>query len=307
MEHRPFYSANQYYRELFGEKIYKISLNGGMSCPNRDGTLDTRGCIFCSEGGSGDFAPSSSMDIKSQIDEAIGLVSSKYNGNKYIAYFQAFTNTYAPAGRLREIFYQAVHDTRIVGLSVATRPDCLEQEKIELLYEINRVKPVWVELGLQTIDEDVAAYIRRGYSLDVYEDAVTRLKAAGIPVITHIIIGLPGVTHDIHLAYATYLAKSNPHGVKLQLLHILQNTDIAKDYMEHHFEVMTREEYISTVVDMIELLPPDTVIYRITGDGPRKLLIAPMWSTDKKNILNSINREFRLRNTYQGKRYNNGG
>ncbi len=306
MEHRPFYSANQYYREFFGDKVYKISLNAGMSCPNRDGTLGTGGCIFCSAGGSGDFAADACMSIGSQIDAAINLVSSKYTGNKYIAYFQAFTNTYAPVDRLHDIFYAAVYDPRIVGLSIATRPDCLEQDKIELLSEINSIKPVWVELGLQTIDEDTAQYIRRGYTLDVYEDALERLKVCNIPVITHIIVGLPGITHDRHVMCAEYLAKKHPHGVKLQLLHILKGTDIAADYGAHKIQVMSRDEYISTIVDMIELLPADMVIHRITGDGPKKLMLAPMWSTDKKNVLNLINREFRLRNTYQGKRYNDG-
>ncbi len=306
MEHKPFYSVNQYYRELFGDKVYKISLNAGMTCPNRDGTIDTRGCIFCSAGGSGDFAADPHTSITSQIDSGIRLVSSKYKGGKYIAYFQAFTNTYAPVDRLRNIFYCAVRDPRIVGLSVATRPDCLEPEKIELLTEINRLKPVWVELGLQTIDEAAAQYIRRGYPLSVYEDALTRLKAACLPVVTHIIVGLPHVTHESHTACAKYLAGLHPHGVKLQLLHVLKGTDLADEYASGKFEILSAEEYVSAIVDMIELLPEDMVIYRITGDGPRKLLIAPMWSTDKKKILNSVSREFRLRNTYQGKRYRNG-
>lgn len=307
MERRPYYSANRYYRELFGEKAYKLSLDAGMTCPNRDGTLDTRGCIFCSAEGSGDFAQGASGTVSEQLDGAIARIASKYSGTKYIAYFQAFTGTYAPLQKLRDTFIPVIEDARIAGISVATRPDCLEDGKIELLKELASRKPVWVELGLQTINEKTAEYIRRCYSLPVFEDALSRLKHAGIPVTVHIIVGLPGETHDDYIKCAEYLADRHVEGVKIQLLHVLRGTDLAADYEAGLFKVMERGEYIRTVVDIIELLPPDTVVHRLTGDGPRKILIAPQWSTDKKNILNLIHREFRTRNTYQGRKYRDGG
>lgn len=301
-----FYSANEYYKKLFGNKVYKLSLNAGMTCPNRDGSIGTKGCIFCSEGGSGDFASAPSKSIHEQIDEGIALIRNKYSGDKFIAYFQAFTNTYAPVERLREVYTDALNDDRICGISIATRPDCLEDDKIELLKEINSVKPVWIELGLQTINESTAEYIRRGYTLDIFEDTLSRLNNAGLPVIVHIIIGLPGETHDDYIRCAGYLSGLKLNGVKLQLLHVLKNTDLAVDYAGRHFKEMSLKDYAKTVVDMIELLPPEFVIHRITGDGPRKLLIAPLWSTDKKNVLNTITKEFRIRNTFQGKEYKNG-
>lgn len=307
MERRPYYSANRYYRELFGEKAYKLSLDAGMTCPNRDGTLDTRGCIFCSAGGSGDFAQGASGTVSEQLDGAIARIASKYSGTKYIAYFQAFTGTYAPLQQLRDTFIPVIEDARIAGISVATRPDCLEDGKIELLKELASRKPVWVELGLQTINEKTAEYIRRCYSLPVFEDALSRLKHAGIPVTVHIIVGLPGETHDDYIKCAEYLADRHVEGIKIQLLHVLRGTDLAADYEAGLFKVMERGEYIRTVVDIIELLPPNTVVHRLTGDGPRKILIAPQWSTDKKNILNLIHREFRTRNTYQGRKYQDGG
>ncbi len=306
MEHRPYYSANQYYRELFGQKAYKLSLNGGMTCPNRDGTLGTRGCIFCGASGSGDFAQDPALPVSEQIDRSVAMISAKYSGGKYIAYFQSFTGTYAPLSRLRDIFIPAIEDSRIAGLSVATRPDCLEDCKIAFLKKLSTRKPVWVELGLQTINEATARYIRRGYELPVFEDALLRLERAGLPATVHVIIGLPGENRDDCLRCAEYLAAKKVPGVKLQLLHVLKGTDLASDYKAGLFKTMERDEYIRTVVDMLELLPPDTVIHRLTGDGPRRDLIAPMWSTDKKNILNMINREFKIRNTYQGRKYRNG-
>lgn len=281
-------TVNEYYKNLYGHKVYKISLNAGMTCPNRDGRLGTKGCIFCSEGGSGDFASSPHMSIREQIDDGIARVSGKFTGNRYIAYFQAFTNTYAPVARLRDIFTEAITDDRICGISIATRPDCLENDKILLLKELNSIKPVWVELGLQTIREDTASYIRRGYTLDVFEDSFRRLTEAGIPVIVHIIIGLPGETREDNIRMAEYLTRLHPHGVKLQLLHVLKGTDLAADYEAGLFKEMTLEEYSDTVADMVSLLPQDVVIYRITGDGPKKLLIAPLWSGDKKKVLNTI-------------------
>lgn len=298
-----FYSLNEYYRQKFGKKAYKISLNAGMTCPNRDGTLGNRGCIFCSQGGSGDFAASALLSITEQISEAIDKVSAKYTGNCYIAYFQAFTNTYAPVDRLRDIYMQAVNDARISGISIATRPDCLPPEVVELLCKINNIKPVYIELGLQTTNDKTSEYIRRGYSLDVFDDACRRLKKAGIPVIVHMIVGLPGESHKDYINTATHIASLNVHGIKIQLLHVLRDTDLALDYEIHKFDILSLEEYVETVVDIIEILPPDMVIHRITGDGPKDLLIAPLWSTNKKNVLNSITKEFKRRNTYQGKGY----
>ena len=298
-----FYSLNEYYRQKFGQKAYKISLNAGMTCPNRDGTLGNRGCIFCSQGGSGDFAASSLLPITEQISEAIEKVSAKYTGNCYIAYFQAFTNTYAPVERLRSIYMQAVSDQRIAGISIATRPDCLAPEVIDLLCEINEIKPLYIELGLQTTNETTSEYIRRGYTLGVFDDACQRLKKSGIPVVVHMIIGLPGESHDDYLKTAQHIASLNVHGIKIQLLHVLKNTDLASDFLMNKFNVLSIDEYVKSVVDIIEILPPGMVIHRITGDGPRNLLMAPLWSLDKKNVLNSITKEFRRRNTYQGKEY----
>lgn len=303
MSRQPYYSANAYYKDIFGHKAYKISLNGGMSCPNRDGNIGYGGCIFCSAAGSGDFAAGTTLSITEQITEGIDLIKHKCQSGCYIAYFQAYTNTYAPADYLKELFYTAIHDRRIAGLSIATRPDCLEPEKIELLKELNTIKPVWVELGLQTTNPGTALYIRRGYALDVFDDAVLRLHNAGIKVIVHMIAGLPNETESDILNTAKYIASKKVHGIKIQLLHVLKGTDLARDYELGLFDVMDRENYIKTVVDIVEILPPNMVIYRITGDGPRNILIAPKWSTDKKNILNMINREFSLRNTYQGRKY----
>lgn len=303
MNQEPFYSINQYNRKVYGEKVYKISLNGGMTCPNRDGTLGTKGCIFCSKGGSGDFAASAVLSISEQIEEAIERISRKYTGNSYIAYFQAFTNTYAPISHLEKIFTEAIMDSRISGLAIATRPDCLEPDKIELLSKLNRIKPVTIELGLQTTNENTARYINRGYTLDVFDDACRRLKSAGIPVVAHMIVGLPGENHSDYLATAKHIADLNLDGIKIQLLHVLRDTDLANDYNEGKFEALSLTEYVTTVVDIIEILPPEMVVHRITGDGPKNLLIAPLWSTNKKNVLNSIMKEFRNRNTYQGKEY----
>ncbi len=301
-----FYSLNEYYRQKFGQKAYKISLNAGMTCPNRDGTLGNRGCIFCSQGGSGDFAASSQLSITEQISEAIDKVSGKYKGNCYIAYFQAYTNTYAPVEKLRNIYMQAVNDTRISGISIATRPDCLAPEVMDLLCEINNIKPVYIELGLQTTKESTSEYIRRGYTLDVFDDACNRLQKYGIPVIVHMIVGLPGESHNDYINTAKHIAALNVHGIKIQLLHILKNTDLASDYEMQKFDILSLEEYVKTVVDIIEILPPHMVIHRITGDGPKNLLIAPLWSTNKKMYLTqlqkNLNKEIliRERDTHNG-------
>ncbi len=319
---RPFYSLNQYYRERFGGKVYKLSLNGGMTCPNRDGTIDSRGCIFCSTGGSGDFASTAMVysdelgrnipDIPAQLEESKSRVADKINVKNfagYIAYFQAYTNTYADTSYLEHLFSQVMAQSDILGLSVGTRPDCLEPEKIALLSSLNSQKPVFVELGLQTIHERSALLIRRGYPLPVFEDAVKRLKEAGIPVIVHVILGLPGESKEDMLATCRYLGELGIDGIKLQLLHILDGTDLAQMYKAQisencdKFSVMSLDEYASLVVSIIEQLPPDMVIHRITGDGPKRILLAPKWSGDKKKVLNTIMKEFAMRNTWQGKKY----
>ncbi len=296
-------SFNQAIKKRFGCKIYKLALSGGMTCPTRDGTLGTRGCIFCSVKGSGDFAAKPCEDIAKQIDNAKSLVASKAKKAKYIAYFQDYTNTYAPVKRLRQLFTASIAPDDVVALSVATRPDCLPDEVIELLSELNRTKPVFVELGLQTIHEDTAEYIRRGYSLNVFDDAVKKLKDAGIEVVVHIIIGLPFETEEMIYETVRYLANLKIDGIKLQLLHVLEGTDLAEEYRQGKFDVLSMDKYIDILENCVRLLPPETVIHRLTGDGAKKDLIAPMWSADKKNVLNTINKRFREDGVRQGELY----
>ena len=285
-----YYSLNNYLRDTFGDKVYKISLNAGFTCPNRDGKIDTRGCIFCSKGGSGDFAESAQLSIDEQIELGKKRVNKKIKSNKYIAYFQAFTDTYAPVEILREKFMQAIMHDEVVALSIATRPDCLGDEVIALLDELNRIKPVFAELGLQTIHEKTAQYIRRGYTLDVYDDAVKRLKAIGVNVVVHIILGLPYESKEDMLESVEYVCRSGADGIKLQLLHILKGTDLADDYLKGKFRALELDEYIDIITSCIEIIPDNIVIHRLTGDGAKKDLIAPLWSADKKNVLNKINK-----------------
>lgn len=301
-----YYSLNEYLKQTFGEKVYKLSLDGGMTCPNRDGTLDTRGCIFCSAGGSGEFAAERGKSVAAQIEEAKRRITAKSDCRRFIAYFQPFSNTYAPVERLRALFEQAMAPDDIAALSVATRPDCLGDDTVALLAELNRQKPVWVELGLQTIHAKTARYIRRGYDLSVYDDAVRRLHAVGVQVITHVILGLPGESREEILQSVRY-AGERSDGVKLQLLHVLKGTDLQKDYEAGRFSVLSMEAYIDLLCDCVEILPRDTVIHRLTGDGDKRLLVAPLWSADKKRVLNAINRAFRERNIEQGKKDNSPG
>lgn len=297
-----YYSLNQYLKEIFGEKVYKISLDGGMTCPNRDGTLGNRGCIFCSSGGSGEFAADRNLPISEQITAAKQRIQSKTDCKKFIAYFQPFTNTYADVDYLRKIFYEAIAPDEIVALSIATRPDCLAKDVLKLLDELNIIKPVWVELGLQTIHKTSADNIRRGYELNVYDEAVKNLHKIGICVITHIILGLPHETRQMMLESVKY-AGERSDGIKLQLLHVLKNTDLLTDYENGNFNTLSLEEYTDILCDAIEILPKNVVIHRLTGDGDKKLLIAPLWSGDKKRVLNTINRELKLRNVTQGSKY----
>lgn len=287
-----YLSLNEYLKQRFGQKIYKIALDGGFTCPNRDGTLDTRGCIFCSKGGSGDFAESRSLSISEQIELGKKRVENKIKNGKYIAYFQAFTNTYAPVEDLRNKFTQAIEHEDIVALSIGTRPDCLGDDILALLDELNQIKPIFVELGLQTIHERSASYIRRGYSLNVYDKAVEDLHNIGINVVTHIIIGLPNETKNDIIESVKYVCKVTD-GIKLQLLHILKDTDLEKEYNEGIFEVLTLEEYTQIICECVKVIPNNVVIHRLTGDGAKKDLIAPLWSADKKNVLNTINKAIR--------------
>lgn len=299
-----YYSLNEYLREQFGEPIYKLSLNGGMTCPNRDGKIGTGGCIFCSEGGSGEFAAGAKLDVNTQIEKAKSLVEGKTKAKKFIAYFQPFTNTYAEVSYLEKLFTSAISRDDIAALSIATRPDCLEREKIKLLSRLNKIKPVFVELGLQTIHENTAKYIRRGYQLDVFEKTVNDLKSIGVNIVVHLILGLPGESREDMLNSVSYVAHSRVNGIKLQLLHILSGTDLAREYEKTQFHILTLEEYTDLICDSIELLPEDMVVHRITGDGDKKLLIAPKWSANKKLVLNTINKAMRERNVEQGKNFN---
>lgn len=295
-----YYSLNQYLMETFHTKVYKIALNGNMSCPNRDGSIGHKGCIFCSEGGSGDFAGSPSLSITEQIEAGKEKLSGKFKGSSYIAYFQAYTNTYAPVSYLEKLFAEALAHPDVVCLSVATRPDCLDRDKIALLSRLNQVKPVWVELGLQTIHETSAAYIRRGYDLSVFDHAMKLLNEAGLETIVHMIIGLPHESEDMILDTARYIGRCGAKGIKLQLLHVLKNTDLAADYEKGSFQVLSLEDYTHILTEIIKVLPKDMVIHRLTGDGPKKLLIAPLWSADKKNVLNTLNNAFKANNITQG-------
>lgn len=304
---RPYYySLNEYIRQTYNTKMYKLSLSGGMTCPNRDGLIDNRGCIFCSAGGSGDFtgaALSKDNNIDIQIDTAKALVSRKYSGSDYIAYFQSYTNTYADVNYLRRLFYDVVKRPEIRILSIATRPDCLSSDIIELLAKLNSIKPVWIELGLQTIHERTAKYIRRGYTLDVFEEAVRNLNRIGIRPIVHMIIGLPGENESMILETAKYLSHCNISGVKLQLLHVLKNTDLAQEYFNGSVDILSLTQYSEILGKIIKLLPPDCVIHRLTGDGPKNLLIAPLWSSNKKNVINTINRYLQENAIIQGSEY----
>lgn len=304
---RRYYSLDAYLKNTFGEKLYKLSLNGGMSCPNRDGKISYGGCIFCSSGGSGEFAADSLLDINKQVDYAKSLILNKFSGNRFIAYFQAYTNTYASVDYLENLFMPVVERGDIAVLSIATRPDCIEKEKLELIGRLAKIKPIWVELGLQTMHKKTAELINRGYDTECYDLAVKKLKDTGAKVITHMIIGLPFETKDEIIETARYIGTSGADGIKLQLMHVLEGTKLAEMYRNGDFNVLSEADYISLVTDIISILPEDIVIHRLTGDGDKKILIAPKWSGDKRHIINSINHKLKIRNLYQGSffEYNN--
>ncbi len=283
-------TLNEHYREKYGCKVYKLSLDAGFTCPNRDGTVGTGGCIFCSGFGSGEFAEGGVDSISFQLERAKARVSAKIKEGKFIAYFQSFTNTYAPVERLRQLYQEAIAPEDIVGLAIGTRPDCLGEDVIALLEEIHAVKPVSVELGLQTIHEGTARYIRRGYDTQIYYDAVKRLKAAGIEVVTHIILGLPGETPEMAVQTTKAAVAAGTDGVKFHLLHVLKNTDLAEEYAKGKFDTLTMEEYGTWLKACVDVLPDNVVVHRITGDGAKRDLIAPLWSADKKRVLNYLHK-----------------
>jgi len=290
-------SLNEKLRKEYGGKVYKLALTSGCTCPNRDGTLGSRGCIFCD--GAGSFAESGPIPV--QLEAARKRVAAKAGKDaKYIAYFQAFTNTYAPVEKLRELYTAAMEPEDVVILSIATRPDCISEEILELLAELNRRKPVWVELGLQTIHPESAAYIRRGYDLPVFEDAVRRLRSVGIEVVVHQILGLPGETADMMIDTAQYIGQSSANGVKFHLLHVLENTDLAEAWRAGKVPVMELEDYISALEHCVRHIPKEMVIHRLTGDGAKRDLLAPLWSGDKKHVLNAIHQAFARDDVEQG-------
>ena len=305
-EGKRYYSLNQFLKQKFGEKVYKIAIDAGFSCPNRDGTIGTEGCIFCSPRGSGDFAGACTESITSQItnsNKGAKDLSAKHGINKFIAYFQAFTNTYADITTLKDKYYEALSAPDIVGIALATRPDCLDSEVLKVLTKINKETYLWVELGLQTIHDQTALLIHRGYRLSCFADAVSNLNKSGIDTVCHLILGLPGESKADMLASIKYIAKTNIQGIKLHLLHVIEGTQLADMYIRGEFKLLTKEEYVSLVVDCLELLPPNMVIHRITGDGPKATLIGPEWSKNKRDVLNSIEKELIFRDSWQGKHF----
>ena len=300
-----YYSYSRFLKEYFGDKIYKICLDGGFTCPNRDGTLSTEGCLFCSQGGSGDFAENASLSITEQILHGRKQTSEKYHGQRYLAYFQAFTNTYAPLSRLRHLYEEAIGQESICGIIVGTRPDCLPEEVLQYMKDLQEKekKPVFLELGFQTCHDDTARFLNRGYDSEVFADAVIRCHEHGLRVTAHTIAGLPGETREMQFETVEYLNKLPVSGIKISMLNLLRNTPLASWYQEHPFPILTMEEYVDLVIGYLERLRPDIVIERITGDGSRKLLIEPQWILKKHLVLNTIRKEMKRRNTRQGIKY----
>lgn len=308
---KPYYSLDAWCKNTYGEKCYKIALDAGFTCPNRDGTLGTGGCIFCSAGGSGEFAAKlRNTNLAAQLQEGRALFHTKKTGNKFIAYFQSYTNTYGPIDRLRVLYEEALAQPDVCGISIATRPDCIDSGVCALLSQLKEHYPdkfIWVELGLQTIHEATARFIRRGYELPCFEEAFARLSAHRIPVIVHIILGLPGEDTSAIFETIAYLNQLSPFGIKLQLLHILKGTDLAEYYRAHPFSIYTMEEYLDVVIGCLERLSPAITIHRLTGDGAKDLLIEPLWSLNKRMVLNSLHAAMRIKNTYQGRLYYESG
>ena len=284
------YTTNAYIRDTFGEKLYKISLNAGTTCPNRDGKAGTGGCIFCSASGSGDFSEDAVMSIDEQIELAKKRISGKCKCDRYIAYFQSYTNTYGDVDALREKFLAAARRDAIAAVSIASRPDCFGPEVIDMIKDIIAVKPVWIELGLQTANDRTAQLINRCYDISVYDETMNRLRELGVHIIVHMIIGLPGETKEDMIDTVRYIVRSGANGIKLQLLHVLRGTVLEKMYEEGVFRALTFAEYADILCDCLKELPPDMVVHRFTGDGPKNILVAPLWSADKKRVINDLNR-----------------
>lgn len=300
-----YYSYSRFLKEYFGDKVYKICLNGGFTCPNRDGTLSREGCLFCSQGGSGDFAESSSVSITEQILQGRQQTRDKYQGQRYLAYFQAFTNTYAPLPRLRRLYEEAIRQESVCGIIIGTRPDCLPEPVLLYMEELQEKekKPVFIELGFQTCHDDIARFLNRGYDSEVFADAVLRCHKHGLRVTAHTIAGLPGETRDMQFQTVEYLNRLPVSGIKISMLNLLKDTPLASYYADHPFHIYTMEEYVDVVIGYLERLRPDIVIERITGDGSRKLLIEPEWVLHKHLVLNTIRKEMKQRNTRQGIKY----
>lgn len=311
---KPYYSLDAFCKNTYGEKYYKIALDAGLSCPNRDGTISLGGCIFCSAGGSGDFAQKISVtNVAKQLEAGRNLFHDKKVGSKFIAYFQAYTNTYGPVSYLREIYTAALSLSDVAGISIATRCDCLDKEVLHLLAELKALYPnkfIWVELGLQTIHEKTLQFINSGFTLTSFEQAVNNLHELDIPVIVHIILGLPGETSAQMYETCKYLNRMKPFGIKLQLLHILRNTPLGEMYLHNqleNFSALSLEEYMDILIHCMEILSPEITIHRITGDGPKDLLIAPLWSLNKRNVLNTLHKTMLARGTYQGRCFYDAG
>ncbi|OQY41110.1 MAG: TIGR01212 family radical SAM protein [Fusobacteriia bacterium 4572_74] len=296
-------SLNYFLRKKFGEKVYKVSLDGGFTCPNRDGTLSKKGCIFCSESGSGEFAGSRKKSITDQIEEQLELISKKFPHGNVIAYFQNFTSTYGDLEYLKKKYEEALSHPRVVGLAIATRPDCIDDSILDLLEELNNKTFLWIELGLQTTDEKTAVEINRGWKLQVFDDMIEKLNNKNIKVVAHIILGLPNESPKTMLTSIKYIVNKKVWGVKFHLLHIIQNTNLEKLYIETNFHILTKEEYIDLIGKSIKILDKDMVIHRLTGDGSRETLIEPRWSLDKRNVLNSIEKHLKENNILQGDKY----
>lgn len=303
---KPYYSLDAYLKNTYGEKLYKIAVDAGFTCPNRDGTLGDSGCIFCSAGGSGDYAVKTTEhpSVAKQLAAGVSLFGHKRVGSRFIAYFQAYTNTYGSPSRLKLLYEEALREPSVAGISIATRPDCISETIVTLLVNLMEKFPdkfVWIELGLQTIHERTADFIRRGYPLSVYDDCVAMLRKCHIPVITHIILGLPQETRKDMLSTIDHLNQVGTWGIKLQLLHVLKGTGLTKLYAQGEYLPLSLEEYTGLVVDCLEHLLPDIIVHRLTGDGPANLLLAPLWSLDKRNVLNTIHHTIKQRGTYQGR------
>lgn len=298
-----FYSLNDFLKDKFSQKVYKLSLSLACTCPNRDGTISDKACIFCSMVGSGDFAASKNLDIDSQIEDQIKLISNKFKGDKYIAYFQSFTNTYGDINYLRDKYLQAINNKNIVGIAIATRPDCLDEKVLKVLDEINKKTFLWIELGLQTSNDRIAQFINRGYKKEVFIEASKKLTDLNIKFVSHVIVGLPYEEENGYLETVKLAISAKSWGIKIHLLHILKNTLLEKLYYSKKFKVETMDSYIEKVVNILEILPSDMVVHRLTGDGNREELIEPIWSLNKRAVLNGIMKELKKRNTYQSKKF----